>query len=126
MQTKYTLSDPARFCSVCQSHLRNHQKQFCSQKCHGLTMRGSNHPGYKGGTVSRDYILQSVNGVQICEHRLLMEAHLGRSLLKTEVVHHKDGNKQNNSIDNLQLCSSQAEHAALHRRTFVSETHKQC
>lgn len=44
------------------------------------------------------------------EHRLVMEEHIGRLLHRTEVVHHKDGDKQNNHIDNLQLYASNADH----------------
>jgi hypothetical protein len=39
----------------------------------------------------------------IAEHRLIMEKHLGRLLNKWEVVHHVDGNKANNALENLQL-----------------------
>lgn len=44
------------------------------------------------------------------EHRLVMEHLLGRYLLPTEVVHHIDKNRLNNSPDNLELFSSNAEH----------------
>lgn len=44
------------------------------------------------------------------EHRLVMEATLGRFLGPTEVVHHKDGDKLNNSPGNLQVFGSNAEH----------------
>lgn len=44
------------------------------------------------------------------EHRLVLEKHLGRFLLPTEVVHHIDGNHANNDISNLQLFSSNGEH----------------
>jgi len=50
------------------------------------------------------------SGTYVAEHRLVMEAHLGRYLKKTEVVHHKDGNPLNNSLDNLELFANNAEH----------------
>ena len=39
----------------------------------------------------------------VLEHRVVIENHIGRLLKEDEVVHHKDGNKKNNSIDNLEL-----------------------
>lgn len=39
----------------------------------------------------------------IHEHRLVMSEHLGRPLLTKENVHHKDGNRQNNKLSNLEL-----------------------
>lgn len=49
----------------------------------------------------------------ILEHRYVMEQHLGRYLLPTEVVHHIDENPSNNDIDNLRLFDSQAEHVRI-------------
>lgn len=37
------------------------------------------------------------------EHRVVMEKHLRRELLPTEIVHHKDGNPANNTLENLEL-----------------------
>ena len=48
------------------------------------------------------------------EHRAAAEAILGRELRPGEVVHHIDGDKRNNSPENLWIFPSQAEHARWH------------
>ena len=52
----------------------------------------------------------------VYEHRLIMEKYLGRTLLKTEVVHHINGNTLDNNIENLMLFSSKGVHAEYHRK----------
>lgn len=54
------------------------------------------------------------------EQRLIMEKHLGRSLTKDEVVHHKDGNTLNNDITNLELLTWK-EHRQLHTKDSIHE-----
>lgn len=39
----------------------------------------------------------------ILEHKYLMSQHLGRPILKEETIHHKNGNRSDNRIDNLEL-----------------------
>jgi len=46
----------------------------------------------------------------IMEHRLLMAQLLGRVLTRSEVVHHKNHNPQDNRIVNLELFQSNAAH----------------
>jgi len=48
-------------------------------------------------------------------HRSVAEMKLGRSLKRSEVVHHKNRNKQDNSFGNLEVFSSQGKHWKVHK-----------
>lgn len=79
-----------------------------------------NHGNWKGGKYidNHGYVVVRLypddpffsmanTGCYVLEHRYIMAQHLGRCLEKTETVHHIDGNRQNNAIDNLQLRNKQ-------------------
>ena len=90
--------------------------RYCSRACAGIAERGEANPNYVRGYQlnSWGYKMVTHNGKKVYEHRLVMEQHLGRSLLPGEEVHHKDGNKLNNSIENLEILSM-IEHKKKHR-----------
>jgi hypothetical protein len=89
----------------------------------GKDTAGANHGNWKGGIrfiVCRKTIYKFVRiGVRQYqfEHRLIMEKYLGRKLLNNEVVHHKDGNGLNNSIDNLEVLKW-GEHKGKHKGSY--------
>lgn len=71
----------------------------------------------KGRTLKPSGYIELTRGVYKykSEHKLIMETKLGRKLRKEEVVHHIDGNKTNNSLDNLQLMT-RSEHSSHHAK----------
>lgn len=60
---------------------------------------GEGHIRYDG------YRAISVDKRNVLEHRHLMEQHLGRPLAKHETVHHINGVRHDNRLENLELWS---------------------
>lgn len=59
------------------------------------------------GFINKDgYRVLSIDYRRILEHRLVMKTYLRRELLPTETVHHRNGVKLDNRIENLELWSS--------------------
>lgn len=51
----------------------------------------------------------------VMKHRLIMEQKIGRRLKNNEVVHHKNHNRSDNRIDNLELMTA-SEHMSMHMK----------
>lgn len=51
----------------------------------------------------------------IAEHRLVMEKFLNRYLLHIEIIHHKNGIRTDNRIENLEVFTSPGKHLQHHR-----------
>jgi hypothetical protein len=79
--------------------------------------RGPNNGNWKGGikrTGKYSYITTQ-NGMYISEHRYIMEKILNRKLNSDEVVHHINGRRDDNRIENL-VVMNKVDHSYMHTK----------
>jgi hypothetical protein len=97
-----------------------------------LGRTGPAHPAWKGGRdVDRDGYIRTYAPNHpwprqcgyVREHVRIMELSIGRRIKADEVVHHRDHDRQNNSLANLELMS-RGRHSRLHRAHDIHLRHR--
>jgi len=109
-------------------HHSEETKERISSSHRKLHLHGQNGVAWKGGRgfikqsgyiwvyVSQDDFFYPMArktkhiGGRIAEHRLVMAKYLGRCLLPWEIVHHKNGIRNDNRLENLELVKGQKNH----------------
>jgi hypothetical protein len=92
----------------------------------GRGLQGTANPAWKGGVTyfrkhgnykpikyircPSEFRAMARKDGYVMEHRLIVAQHLGRDLLRTEVVHHKDHDPHNNDPANLCLFATNRDH----------------
>ena len=89
-----------------------------------LAKRGKNHPHWRGGECKKDgrvFILAPEHPFcgksrYVLRSHLVWELNSGMRIQLGEIIHHKDGNRLNDEIENLQWMKNQSEHMRLERK----------
>lgn len=90
-------------CSIDGCEKKHNAKGFCIMHYKRVKAYNDPHKTFKNANyvTSDGYIF--VKGM--LEHRLVMEQHLGRKLKPNENIHHKNGDRRDNRLENLELWS---------------------
>lgn len=108
-----------KICSVTDCHKKATRKGFCDKHYRRFLRYGDPtilKKRQKGsGNIHNGYKRIFVNNTIVSEHRYIMEQYLKRKLNSHEIIHHKNGNKLDNRIENLIIYNSHSEHIKHHK-----------
>lgn len=115
-----------RYCATCEMAFvpLKPTSTTCSSKCRQIDVarrtasaRGDKrrHTGTSGWYIKRD---------NQHEHRIIAENTIGRPIEPHEVVHHINGNRQDNCPENLQVMT-RSEHTRMHTLAYWAQRHRE-
>lgn len=87
---------------LCKYRLKRCKNHFCSKDCYDKFERP-----HKKENILSVYRTIIRKGKPMSEHRYVMEQYIGRKLERSEYIHHINGNKLDNRIENLKIMSPQ-------------------
>ena len=97
---------------TCKDHFNYHHKPGPTHHNASKQGRRKNEAGYIQVLDPRRKKAKKAGSNYVLEHRLVMEQHLKRRLKDWEIVHHKNGLRDDNRLENLVVTTS--EHHANH------------